>query len=417
MRILIITQIFKPELSLVLPLAKGLKQRGHDVQVLTGFPNYPGGKVYPGYKIRLWQGETIDDLPVLRVALYPSHDNSSFRRAVNYASFAFSSASIGLLLSKTPDVVYAYDSLGNIGLTALSFRLFRGIPFVYNIVDLFPDTMAVSEMFYRKSVFGVMGKWCLFVYKHASRIVVQSPGIKNTLLSRGVPGDKIDLVYNWCPDEDEIRPLDRDETLAHNLGMANRFNVVFAGNIGNAQGLDAVLDAAHMVAGQCPVIQLVIVGNGVKTAHLRSRIIDEKLANVLFLPWCSAKDIAAILALSDIALVHLKDEPLFRITIPSKTQAYMSAGKPILMGVRGDAAEIVQRSKAGNTCVPGDPESIAESIKAFFKMSQMERDLMGKCGRQFYQKELSISRAVQKFENIFNLAIENKGNDSGTACY
>lgn len=402
-----ITQIFAPELSLVLSLAKGLKQSGHDVQVLTGFPNYPGGKVYPGYKIRLWQRETIDDVPVLRVALYPSHDNSSFMRAVNYASFACISASIGLFLSKTPDIVYAYDPLGNIGFSALSFHLLKGIPFVYHIADLFPDTLAVSGMFYSKSVFSVMEKWCLFVYKHASRIVVQSPGFKNALLSRGVSDNKIHLVYNWCPDENQIRPLDRDEMLANSLGLANRFNIVFAGPIGKAQALDAVLDAAHMIAGQFPVIQIVLVGDGIAAARLRARITDEKLVNVLFLPWRSAKDIAAILALSDVALVHLKDEPLFRITIPGKTQAYMSAGKPILMGVRGDAAEIVERAKAGNTCVPENPESIAESIKRFFKMSRIQRDLMGKCGRQFYQRELSISKAVQKFENIFILAVED----------
>jgi len=405
-----ISQIFAPELSMVLSLAKGLKQNGHDVQVLTGFPNYPGGKVYPGYKIRLWQRETIDDVPVLRVALYPSHDNSSFMRAVNYASFACFSASIGLFLSKTPDIVYAYDPLGNIGVTALCFHLLKGIPFVYHIADLFPDTLAVSGMFYSKGVFSVMEKWCLFVYKHASWIVVQSPGFKNALLSRGVSDNKIHLVYNWCPDENKIRPIDRDEMLAKKLGLANRFNIVFAGPIGKAQALDAVLDAAHIIDGHFPAIQVVIVGDGIAAARLRDRIRDEKLTNIIFLPWCSAKDIAAILALSDVALVHLKDEPLFRITIPGKTQAYMLAGKPILMAVRGDAAEIVERAKAGHTCVPEDPESIAKSIKTFFKMSRIERDLMGECGRQYYQRELSISRAVQKFENIFKLALENKGN-------
>ena len=142
MKILIVTQWFEPEPTFKgMLFARELVARGHEVEVLTGFPNYPGGKVYPGYRIRPWVRERLDGIDVLRVALYPSHDNSSLRRAFNYVSFAFSAAVIGTALIRKPDVIYAYHPPITVGLAAAAIGLFRRAPFVYDIQDLWPDTV------------------------------------------------------------------------------------------------------------------------------------------------------------------------------------------------------------------------------------------------------------------------------------
>ena len=146
MRILFLTQWFQPEPSIKgLPFAKALRDRGHEVEVLTGFPNYPGGKVYPGYRVRLWQSEIMEGIRVHRVALYPSHDKSALRRMGNYLSFALTSATIGPFLVRRPDVVYVYN-LVTLGLTSRLLQLIYGCPVVYDIQDLWPDSVSGSGM-------------------------------------------------------------------------------------------------------------------------------------------------------------------------------------------------------------------------------------------------------------------------------
>ncbi|MGH9645557.1 MAG: glycosyltransferase family 4 protein, partial [Bryobacteraceae bacterium] len=173
MKILLLSQFFTPEpFFKALPFAKGLARRGHRVEVLTGFPNYPGGRVYPGYHIRPWQREQMDGIPVTRVALYPSHDQSALRRAVNYASFAMSASLLGPFFAGRPDVVYVYHPPATAGLPACVLKLFKGVPFVYDIQDLWPDTIGTSGMMSSPAVFGAVARWCSFVYRHASHLTV-----------------------------------------------------------------------------------------------------------------------------------------------------------------------------------------------------------------------------------------------------
>src|ERR1039458_10345911 len=175
MSILILSQWFDPEPTFKgLLFARGLAARGHDVEVLTGFPNYPGGHVYPGYRIRPWVREQIDGISILRVALYPSHDKSAFGRVFNYASFAISAALVGTALIRKPDVVYVYHPPATIAFAAIVIGFFRRAPFVYDIQDLWPDTVAASRMISSSAVFTLLGHWCNFVYRCARHIVVLS---------------------------------------------------------------------------------------------------------------------------------------------------------------------------------------------------------------------------------------------------
>lgn len=405
MRILILSQWFQPE-----PFYKGVSfaqeliKLGHEVEVLTGFPNYPGGKLYDGYKIKFFQREMIGGIPVIRVPLYPSHDNNAIKRILNYTSFALSASLLGFFLVRRPDVIYVYHPSATIGLPALFLHLLHRAPFVYDIQDLWPDTLEASGMLDNSAALWIIEKWCRFIYSQAAKLAVLSPGFREILIRRGVPGHKIEVIYNWCED-DKIQATARNEDLARELGMTGRFNVIFAGTMGKAQALDAVLEAACLLHDKLPKIQFVFVGGGIDVNRLKEKKIEQGLRNVRFLPRRPMNEIGDVLSLADVLLVHLKDDPLFGITIPGKTQAYMAAGRPILMGVRGDAAALVEKAGAGLTCTPEDPRDIADAVERFYNMSREELEQMGSNGKRFYEQELALDIGAARFDEIFKSVV------------
>lgn len=400
MRILMLSQWFDPEPTFKgLTFARELTHLGHEVEVLTGFPNYPGGKLYDSYRLEFCKRESLNGISVLRVPLYPSHNSSALERTANYGSFALSAGVMGTLAVKTADVMYVYHPPATVGLPAVLLNLFRRIPFVYDIQDLWPDTLAATGMFNGKIGLELVEKWCSLIYRQAGKIVVLSPGFKRVLCERGIPDSKVEVIYNWC-EEDSIRQTARDEELAEQLGMKDRFNVIFAGTMGKAQALDAVLDAARLLKDSHKDIQFVFVGGGIEQGRLRQQALEGQLNNVVFLSRCPVSQIGEILNLADVLLIHLKDDPLFSITIPSKTQAYLAVGRPILVGVRGDAADLVTRAGAGITCTPEDSDSISESVLTLYNLPRVKLEAMGQNGRRFYSEQLSVKIGTLRFESI-----------------
>jgi glycosyltransferase involved in cell wall biosynthesis len=248
----------------------------------------------------------------------------------------------------------------------------------------------------------MVGKWCDFVYRQASIITVLSPGFKRLLIERGVRADKIHVIYNWCAE------LSNDGDGRHDgreQALAGRFNVVFAGTMGEAQALDSVLAAASLVESDLPKVQFVFIGGGVALERLKGEADRRHLGNVIFLPKRPLSEIGAILDAADVLLVHLRKDPLFTVSIPSKIQAYMFAGRPILACVEGDAADLLERAGAGMTCCPEDPEAIAQTVRAMYDMPGAELAAMGDRGRAFYHRELSMANGVSKFEQIFQSVV------------
>jgi colanic acid biosynthesis glycosyl transferase WcaI len=402
MRILFLTQWFQPEPAFKgLPFAKALADRGHEVEVLTGFPNYPGGKVYPNYRVRLWQHEIMDGIKVNRVALYPSHDASAFRRILNYLSFAASTFIIGPWMIRPPDIIYIFNLI-TLGPTAFLFRLLYGSKVVLDVQDLWPESVTSSGMLNNKKALNLLDTICRWIYRKLNRLVVLSPGFKNTLIERGIKPEKIEVIYNWC-DESSIRRENRDEALARQLGMAGKFNVLFGGTMGIVQGLETALEAAQICKKNLPHVQFVFVGGGVARSSLETRARDMNLENVKFLPRQPQAAMGKIFALADALLVHLKDDPLFRITVPSKTQAYLYMGKPIIMAMRGDAADLIKQSRAGIVCEPGNPKAIAKAVETLSSMTDSQRSAMGTAGFTYYVKHLSFRRGIDRFENLMRL--------------
>lgn len=405
MRILILTQWYPPEPALLLQeLAQSLQAYGHEVTVLTGFPNYPSGRLYPGYRLQLFKREILGGIPVVRVPLYPDHSRSGLRRAMNYISFALSATVFGPWRIQRPDAIFVYHPPLTVGLPAYVLSRLWRVPFVYQIQDMWPETLSATGMLRNSHILHWIGQFAQWVYKKAQSILVISPGFKQNLIYKGVPEAKISVISNWV-DTKTYYPVEPDPTLATELGLANRFNIVYAGNMGEAQGLETVIKAAALLRDLTEV-QFVLVGDGIALPRLQQMVISGGLENVKFLPRRPATDMPKIYALADALLVHLKDEPLFRITVPHKILAYLGVGKPIIAALRGDAADLVSNVGAGITCSPEDPEALAATVRQLRSLSVDERQAMGergvKAARTIYSREV----LTRKIEAVLRQAVE-----------
>jgi glycosyltransferase involved in cell wall biosynthesis len=399
MRVLLLSQWYTPEPDIkVHLLAKGLAVRGHQVTVITGFPNYPQGRVYPGYRQRFWQWEKTNGARVLRLPLYPSHDRSPVRRSLNYLSFAASASLFGPLLCGPVDVMWVYHPPLTVGIPAWWIGLLRRVPFVYEIQDMWPETLIVSGMMSDSVVIGWLKKLAQFVYRRAAAITVISPGFKRNLVGKGVPPDKIHITPNWA-DEEIYRPVPRDEALAAEHGLAGRFNVVYGGNIGAAQGLHNVIEAASLLL-DTPEVQFVFIGDGVDQEPLQQMVRERGLDNVRFLGRQPAKEMPRFFSLADALLVHLKRAPLFEITIPSKTLAYLACGRPILGVVTGDPADVIRKAGAGIISPQEGPAALAQTVRSLYAMPPAEREAMGRAGRRAFLAHYTRRVLVDRYEAL-----------------
>lgn len=395
-RLILLTQWFEPEPAMRgLSFATEMARRGFRVEVVTGFPNYPGGKVYNDYKIRPLQREQIGQVDVTRLALYPSHDSSRLGRIFNYVSFFFTASFYLIFMARRADVIYAYHPPLTVGMAAALTRLLRRTPVVLDVQDMWPDTLRATGMIGNESILRIIDVFCRWTWRNVDRITVLSKGFRRLLLERNVAPEKVRIIYNWA-----------DETATTALPPAaladrGRLRVLFAGNMGAAQALDTVLDAARLVAERHGNVDFFLLGSGIEDERLKRLAGDMNLTNVHFLPRVSAAEVGSWLSAADCLLVHLRDDPLFAVTIPSKTQAYMAAGKPVIMAVAGDAAELVRQSGGGVVVPPAQPEALAEAAIALSRLPREELTGLGMRSAKFYVENLSFSHGVDEFVALF----------------
>lgn len=414
MRILLLSQWYAPEPDFKVQfLAKDLMARGHRVEVLTGFPNYPQGQIYSGYRQRLWQRQQVDGVPVLRVALYPDHSRSSVRRSLNYLSFAVSASVWGPWLSRSADAMWVYSAPLTTGIPAWVIGTLRRIPFVFNIHDLWPETLSATGLVGSGRVTRSLDQLARFIYRRAAAITVVSPGFQRNLIAKGVPAEKVHLVPNWA-DETIYRPVEPDPALAAQHGLAGRFNVMFAGNMGAAQDMDNVLAAAALLR-DVPAVQFVLVGDGIDADRIRAAAAQSGLENVRFIARQPAEQMPGLFALADVLLVHLKRDPLFEITIPSKVAAYLACGRPILCNVLGDAADVVRDAGAGLLCPPQDPAALAAAVLEFYQMPRCAREAMGQSGRRAYLATYTRHELVSRYEALLAAAAASRSQAADVA--
>lgn len=398
-RVLLLTQWFDPEPTFKgLVFARELVRQGFDVEVLTGFPNYPGGRVYPGYHIKWLQREVIDGVHITRVPLYPNHDQSAIKRVLNYASFAAAATIYGVFMAKRANVMYAYHPPLTVGMAAALIKLFRRVPVVYDIQDMWPDTLRATGMLNNPKALGVVATVCRWVYRRMNHIVVLSPGFKRLLLERGVPDDKLSVIYNWADEASLAAPVGQVPAA---FPSAKQFRVVFAGNMGKAQALDTVLNAAALLQQRGSRVCWVMLGGGVEVARLKAEAEARQLNNMVFLPPVPMTEVGTYLQAADALLVHLRKDPLFEITIPSKTQAYMAVGKPLLMAVDGDAANLVRQSGGGVVAESENAAALAQAVEQLANTDSEALMAMGQSAQNFYREHLALSVGVRSFGVLF----------------
>lgn len=408
MRIVLLSQWYLPEPDIkVHLLAKDLIARGHQVISVTGFPNYPQGRIYSGYRQRLWQWEEMDGVRVLRLPLYPDHSRSRVKRILNYLSFAVSASILAPILSGPIDVMWVYHPPLTVGIPAWWLNLLRRTPFIYEVQDMWPETIAATGMLSDNIALHWLTRLARFIYKRATAITVISPGFKQNLIQKGVPADKIYVISNWA-NEEIYRPLSPDSTLADKYGLTDKFNIIYGGNLGAAQAMDNVLQAASLLR-DLSAIQFVLIGDGVDEVALKQQAKDMGLNNVRFIERQTVGQMPHFFALADVLLVHLRRDPLFEITIPGKTIAYLGCGKPILGAVSGDAADLIRQAGAGIICQQEDPASLAQTVRDLYAMSPTERKKMGDAGRRAFLKNYTRSVLIGRYETLFKeVALQNR---------
>jgi len=409
-RIGMVTQWYDPERgSAAQPgiISRSLLRRGHRVDVVTGFPNYPSGHLYPGYAVRPYLRETIGGVTVHRVPLYPSHDTNPVRRATNYLSFSAAASVTATWVLRDADAVLVHSTPATVAIPAVVLRVLRRKPYVVHVQDLWPQTV-VSSGFVDDARAGRMERalhvYCDAVYRRAAAIAVTSPGMAPLIAERGVSEDKIVFVPNWA-DEASFRPVERDPALAAALGITAAFTVMYAGNFGEFQALDVVVEAADRLHARSD-IGFALVGGGVEEARLRRMVAERGLANVTFVGPQPFERMAGILALGDVQLVTLQDVPLFRTTLPSKLQGVLAAGRPVIAAVTGDAAAVVRESGAGEVVRPGSSEELADAVLALAATPSADLTARGTSGRAYYAGRFSEQVVGDRLSALLERAAE-----------
>ena len=406
MRVLILSQYCWPEVDhKCLPLAKEFKKNGHEVEILTGYPNRPTGKIYPGYKFKLYHKETIDGITVNRVPSYLDHSHSGLKRMTSYITFAISASVIGQFLIKKHDVIFAYHAPGTIAIPAIYLKFIYRSKIFYDINDYWPDTVVELGMLKSKYLIALLTRYCNFTYKFFDNINVVSNGYKKKLVELGVSDKKISLIYNWSLPINNFKSnfFDKYAEIFNNY-----FTVVYAGNVGQAQNLDIILDVAEdFKINGIKDIKFFIIGSGVEKSFLEDAVISRKLEEyIIFTGFIPSDNVGQFLENSNILFLHLKKIPLFDITIPSKLVSYFIYSKPVLCGVGGESAEIVSNSESGFCFEPENVNDLKIKILQFKNLDNASRSKMGISGRKVYDTlfsfEIGTMKIINKIQSLVN---------------
>lgn len=403
MRILILSQSYDPEpIPKPSDLAKELYSRGHSVNVVTGFPNYPTGKLYPGYKLGLIKNEQNENINITRTFLVPYHGKSAIGRIVNYVSFMLT-APLGLLKCGPLDVIYVWHPPLTIGVAAWIIARIRRVPFVYDVQDIWPEILILSGMLKRGWFSNQLTLLENFVYRKANRIFVVTEGARENLIEKGVEPQKVMVMPHWL-DENlyKIETVDdaKVSLLRQELQFGGKFVVMFAGNFGLVQGLDTVINAANILRFEDNIL-IVFVGDGVDKERLVNLVDSNGLNHrVKFIGRQPIEEMPVFMAASDALLVHLKKSKISEYVIPTKTMAYLAAGKPIIMATEGASANIIQNADAGLVVEPDNPSALAGAIKQLEFMSKEKRLAIGRAGRGYFLSNYSKVIVMQQYEDI-----------------
>ncbi|MFG1779894.1 glycosyltransferase family 4 protein [Micromonospora sp. NPDC049048] len=395
MRIGILSYHFPPEPAFIPgSLAEELAVRGHEVKVLTGFPDYPGGHVYPGWRQR-WRHETRSErLTVRRIPRYSAGDGSVRGRMAGHLSFAGSAALAGRSFLADVDALYVHLPPANAFAAAALLRLLGRVPTVVHVQDVWAEDEPVGAENGRWA--GRIAASMARAYRAADGIAVAAPSLRERVVAAGADPARVRMVLNWT-DERIFHPA-RPSRAAHRLVRRDeRCVVMHAGTIGARQGLETAVRAAAALE---QTVDLVLVGSGADERRVRGLADDLRAENVRFVERRSPADMPELYAAADYQLVMLRDLPELRSTLPAKLQAAFSCAAPVVASAGGDTAELVERARAGLSCPPEDWASLADRFWLAATIPPPARADMGRRGREAYLREMSMSAGVDRIERL-----------------
>ena len=412
MKILYVSQYFPPEMGAPSARASELayhwSRAGHQVSILTGFPNHPTGVVPAEWRDRfrhLVDHEKVGEVDVFRTWLWPLPNRKSHERIRNYASFCVSAALRGLTVPR-PDVIIATSPQLLVGLSGWWLGLARQIPFVFEVRDLWPESLVAVGIGSEDSLLHhALSAIARFLYDRADRIVVVSPAFKDRLIEDWrVAAEKIAVVENGVETDKFSPSAVVDDSLRKQLGLEGKFVASYIGTMGNAHGLDTLLEAASQLQQQNPNVMFLLVGEGAEKARIKAAAQSRALSNVRFLDQQPREKIPAFILSSDACLVLLKKNDVFKTVIPTKMLEFMSCARPVILGVEGQARQIIEEAGAGLVIEPENHFALAQAIN-FLQENREQARVLGHQGREYILEKLSRVRTAEKYIDVLHALI------------
>lgn len=405
MKILIVSQYFWPENFRINDLVQELVQRGHGVMVLTGVPNYPAGRVFDAYLQNPKAFEHYSGAQVWRVPML-ARGHGAVRLFLNYLSFVIGACLFGpwRLRGQQADVIFVFEpSPVTVGLPAILLGRIKRAPVVFWALDLWPETLAAIGVVRSPRVLGWVGHLVRFIYERCTLVLGQSRGFLASIAKYCSNTQKIRYFPSWA--EEVFSQPDLVPALEVPV-LDGVFNVLFAGNIGEAQDLPAVLEAAESLKHN-PAIRWLIVGDGRKSDWLQMEVERRGLqSNVLLLGRFPVERMPSFYAHAGALLVSLKKDPVFSMTIPGKVQSYLMAGVPLVGMLDGEGAKVITEANAGLVCAAGDAAGLAGAVLEMKAMRPDQRHQLGMNGRAFAQKEFGRGLLMDRLEEMLHEAAE-----------
>lgn len=399
MRILIVSQYFWPENFRVNDLAIELRNRGHEVVVLTGIPNYPSGAFFSGYGFFSKLKERWNGIDIIRMPLIPRGNGGGLQLALNYLSFALLASLLSPFRCRGKyDVIFVHEpSPITVGLPAIVMKFLTGAPVYFWVLDLWPESLTAAGGVKSPLLLKSVSRLVRFIYGRSDKVLVQSKGFIEPVRSHGIPSDKIAYFPSWA--EELYHPVTAPASFRSEFGLPEGFYLMFAGNVGAAQDFESILSAAERLKDDKDIHWL-IVGDGRMSGWVSEQVKLRGLRETVhILGRHPVERMPEFFAAADAMLVTLKSEPIFALTIPGKVQSYLACGRPIVSMLDGEGGRVVEEAGAGYACASGDAEALAELVLKMANLSAAEREAMGSSGRHYYEKHFERDHLLSKLES------------------
>ena len=405
MKILIVTQYFWPESFRINDVVDSLIKKGFKVDVLTGKPNYPEGEIYAGYKIFGSQMENKFGASVFRVPLIPRGKNNKIQLALNYISFILFGLTIGsyLVKDKKYDLIFVYGlSPIMLSIPGIYISKIKKIKLVIWVQDLWPESLTATKTIESKPIINGLRKIVKWIYGYADLILVQSKAFIPAIHEL-TNNSKIEYYPNSVDPFFYDHSLMKENNTETDMIDEKYFNVVFAGNVGIGQGMEVIVEAAKSLL-KIQLIRFVVIGNGSRLEWLINQKKIYQLDNIIVTGRMPIESMPPIMRKANALLVTLTDEPIFRMTVPNKIQAYLAVGRPIIACLNGEGARIIEQAKAGKTVPAGDYRSLAEAVLELHDSPIEDRNKYGINGRNFYlqnfEHDMLIDQLIVRLQNL-----------------